>query len=161
MKSLQEMPSHARVWVYMANTTISNAVVEEINQKAEIFLAGWNTHGTGLDASIEILYDRFIVVMVDEDQAKASGCSIDKSVHFVQEVESFYNLDLMNRQLVGYRKGEELKTATLKEFGEMVKSGELTADTIVFNNIVGNKAEFFDNWEANLEDTWLNRYLPN
>jgi len=44
----------------------------------------WTAHNNQLKAKGEIRYNRFLILIVDESQAGASGCSIDKSVPFYE-----------------------------------------------------------------------------
>ena len=80
------MPSDARVWVYQSNTILSDAEVNTIKNEGAHFISDWAAHGSNLKASFDVLFNRFIVIAVDEQQATASGCSIDKSVKFVKEL---------------------------------------------------------------------------
>jgi hypothetical protein len=41
-----------------------------------------------MSACIEIFHNRFIIACVDEKTTSASGCGIDKSVKFIQQLES-------------------------------------------------------------------------
>ena len=96
------MPSDARVWVYQSNTVLSDVEVNAIKNDGAGFIAEWAAHGASLKASFDILFCRFIVIAVDEQQALATGCSIDKSVKFVKELEQKYNLNLFDRMPVSY-----------------------------------------------------------
>jgi hypothetical protein len=48
------------------------------------FCIQWTAHGANLKAYGEVRHHRFIVMIVDETAAGASGCSIDKSIHFIR-----------------------------------------------------------------------------
>ena len=65
---------------------LSKNEISEITQKGKELIPNWASHGSSLKAAIEIFYDHFIVVLVDEKQAAASGCSIDKSFQFIKEL---------------------------------------------------------------------------
>ena len=41
----------------------------------------------------------------------------------------------------------------------MVKDKAVSAQTIVFNNLVNTKIEYEENWEVPLEDSWHNRFF--
>jgi len=41
-----------------------------------------------MSACIEIFHNRFIIACVDEKTTSARGCRIDKSVKFIQQLES-------------------------------------------------------------------------
>ncbi len=87
-KSYQDLNDSARVWIYQADRPLKGTEIEEIRERGRLFVASWAAHGEKLDAAIEVLHDRFVVLCADEAQVKASGCSIDRSVGFVRELES-------------------------------------------------------------------------
>jgi hypothetical protein len=41
----------------------------------------------------------------------------------------------------------------------MVKNKSVTENTLVFNNLVVNKAEFLSQWEVPAKDSWHARYF--
>ena len=155
----QDLPDHTRVWVYQSNRELTAAEVVEIQMKGDQFVSEWASHGTKLSAAIGIFYQRFIVVFVDEQQAMASGCSIDKSVAFIQQTEQAYNITLMDRMLISYKEGDEIKLERMPDFDKLVSDGVLNAKTIVFNNLVATKKEFEAQWEVPMEQSWHARML--
>ena len=70
----------------------------------------------------EIRYNRFIILIVDESHAGASGCSIDKSVHFMQQLEQEYGINLFDRFNLAYRNGEEILSVPRAKFEELLAS---------------------------------------
>ena len=155
-----DLPSHARVWVYQSTTEFTREQHSEILGKAKLFVDSWASHGTALRAGIEVLHKRFVVVAVDEQHAMASGCSIDKSVHFMQTLEQEMGLRLFDRMQVAYRDGEQLSTANMHDFGDLLANGSLSSDTIVFNNLVNTLDDFRNKWEVPVSDSWHARLLP-
>ncbi len=81
----KELPESSRVWIYQANRSLSEQELQEINTKLEDFITQWTAHGANLKASFEIRYKRFIILALDQELNAASGCSIDASVHFIQQ----------------------------------------------------------------------------
>ena len=156
---MENFSPSSRVWVYQADRALNENEVSQINIKATSFIADWTAHGKLLKSHLEIFYNRFLVLFVDESQAGASGCGIDKSVHFIQQLEKDFNLNLMNRLLVAYKQAEEVKSCSLHSFEKGIESGEITASTIVFNNLVTTKQEFDTNWEIPLHQSWHNKML--
>src|SRR5215470_11160597 len=100
--------SQSRVWLHLSSREFTNSEVNEINDLLKQFCIQWTAHGANLYAQGEVLHQRFIVLMADETHAGASGCSIDKSVHFIQELEKRFNTQLFNRMLIAYREGETI-----------------------------------------------------
>jgi hypothetical protein len=159
METIKNMPENARVWVYQSNRLLSEAEVSEAKQAGIHFLTDWSAHGASLKASFDILYNRFIVIAVDEQQAMASGCSIDKSVKFVKELEGQFGLNLFDRLQVAYRKENEILVSHLSEFEKLAQQGVINELTIVFNNMVSTKAAFDKEWEVPVKESWQKRVL--
>ena len=159
MNTIKQMPGDARVWVYQSNTVLTDEQVTVISQQGKDFVESWAAHGAALNASFDILYNRFIIIAVDEKQAMASGCSIDKSVAFIKAVEQEFQLQLLDRMQVAYRKDEAIEVCSLKEFEKMANNGAVDAATIVFNNMITTKEGFDSAWEIPLKESWQNRVL--
>ena len=123
------------------------------------FTRSWAAHGAALDACVDVLLDHFVMVAVDEQQAVASGCSIDKSVRFVQELEKGMAMDLTDRMVVLYEKDGVVRACRVPEVEGLLKSDELTADTIVFDDLVNTKADLDARFRSPLRETWLARFL--
>ena len=94
------LPDTARVWIYQANRSFTEAEIEEIEQGLEEFITQWTAHGAQLQAGFVTRYKRFIIIGLDQSHASASGCSIDASVHFIQALEKKYGVDLLDRMNV-------------------------------------------------------------
>jgi len=153
------LPNTSRVWIYQANRSFSEEELDEISNKLNVFLKQWTAHGSDLKAGFEIKYKRFIVIALDQEQASASGCSIDASVHFIQELEKAYNVDLLDKMNVSYKQGEFVAYKTLVDFRKMAKQKAVSKKTIVFNNLVTNLGEYKENWEVPASESWHNRFL--
>ncbi|QHI35346.1 hypothetical protein IMCC3317_06920 [Kordia antarctica] len=149
----------AKVWIYQANRSFSETELEEIKAKLADFITQWTAHGSDLQASFEIKYKRFIIIAVDQDTQAATGCSIDASVRFIQQLEKDYNVDLMDKMNVSYKQGEYIAYKDLKDFRKMAKDNAVTGKTIVFNNLVTTKADFLENWEVPASESWHGRFL--
>ena len=154
-----ELPDSSRVWIYQANRSFSDQELKEITQKTESFLTNWTAHGANLRAAFEIKYRRFIILALDQEMNAASGCSIDASVHFIQQLEKEYRVDLLDKMNVSYKQGEHVAFKTLTDFRKMAKDKAVSPNTIVFNNLVNNKAEYLENWEVPASESWHNRFL--
>jgi hypothetical protein len=159
MNTIKQMPGDARVWVYQSNTILTDAQAVSIVQKGKDFVKSWAAHGAALNASFDILYNRFIIIAVDEKQAQASGCSVDKSLAFIKAVEQEFNLQLLDRMQVAYWKADVIEVCSLKEFEKLANNGAVNAATIVFNNMITTKAGFDSAWEVPLKESWQNRVL--
>jgi hypothetical protein len=144
----------SRVWIYQSNRPFSATEALSINQKLNDFVSQWEAHGSKLTAKAEIRYNRFIVLMVDEEQAGASGCSIDKSVNLMKQIEQEFHVSLFDRFNMAYRDADQVKSCSREEFEQLIAEGEVTGDTVVFNNLIQTVAELDSHWEVPAKDSW-------
>ena len=98
-------------------------------------------------------------IALNQNANMATGCSIDASVRFIQQLEQDYNVDLMDKMNVSYKQGEFIAYKPLVDFKKMAKQKAISKNTIVFNNLVTNIAEFNENWEVPASDSWHSRFL--
>ncbi len=152
---------NSRVWVYQSDRELTDNEALQIKVLLDNFTTGWTAHNNQLKAKAEIRYNRFIILIVDESQAGASGCSIDKSVHFMQQIESQFGINLFDRFNLAYRQGSEVLAASRAQFEELLKQGSINADTIVFNNLVQNLTELENKWEVPFKDSWHMQLFGN
>ncbi|MEM8763838.1 MAG: ABC transporter ATPase [Bacteroidota bacterium] len=155
----ETLPDESRVWIYQSNRSFTEAEITEIKEGLAQFLTQWTAHGSQLNAGFTIRYKRFIVIALDQSHAGASGCSIDASVHFIQEIERNYDVVLLDRMNVSYKQGEYIAYKTLQDFKKMAKDRAISKNTIVFNNLVTNKLEFTEHWEVPASVSWHSRFL--
>lgn len=153
------LPNHARVWIYPASRPFTAAEKEEISEILSQFLNQWVAHGTPLKTAFDLPYNHFIVIGLDEEVQGASGCSIDTSVHLIQQLEAKFNVILLDKMNVCYREKEQILYISLKEFRKLAKSPMVNLDTIVFNNLVVDKAEYESIWEVPAYDSWHARFI--
>jgi len=78
MNTYDVMPANSRVWVYQSNRAFTDNEVEKINEQLTLFVDKWVSHNQALKAYGAVYHNQFVVLMVDESQAGASGCSIDR-----------------------------------------------------------------------------------
>ena len=154
-----EMPANSRIWIYQSDRKLNDSELDQIKLKLTDFLKNWTAHGDDLKSSFEIRYDRFIIIALNEKSAKASGCSIDACVHFIQQIEKDYNISLLDKMNVCFKQGEYVQYKELKDFKKLVKNKAVTAKTIIFDNLITNKHDFENFWEIPIAESWYNRFF--
>lgn len=159
IRTLDSMPAHARVWVYKTARSLSAAEQKMVLEHGDAFTGAWAAHGAPLDACVDVLHARFVVVAVDEAQAEASGCSIDKSVGFIKQLEHDLNLMLTDRMVVVYERNDEITSCRLQELPELLKDGAINGDTIVFDDLVATVGELLERFRVPLRASWMARFL--
>ena len=126
-----QLPDHARVWIYPSNRELTKSEISKIENLAEDFLNQWTSHGNDLQAGVNLPYDRFIVLGLNESIQSTSGCSIDASVHFIQSLEADFDIVLLDKMNVTFKKQNTIDYIPLNEFRNKAKRKEVAPDVIV------------------------------
>ena len=91
------LPEESRIWLYASEKALTQSQQDYILNIISEELKGWNAHQQPLTAGVSILENHFIVVGLDENKNRASGCSIDTLQNTIQKIEKELTLSLMNR----------------------------------------------------------------
>lgn len=151
---MHNFSDNSRVWIFQADRELSPDEIKWVFPKLQGFTTEWQAHGNALAARCEIRYNRFIVVMVDEGIAQASGCSIDSLHRFMQELEKALNIHLFDRFNIAYKENGKVFSADRKAFESLLQEGKVGGSTTVFNNLAATKKDLDENWEIPLERSW-------
>ena len=157
--SFENLPPESRVWIDPSNRPFGADEREKLKASIENFLDQWTVHNQSLEAAYELPYNRFIVIGINQEQVKASGCSIDASVRFIQALEKEFDLVLLDKMNVTFKQGEYLTHKSLTDFKALVKNKSVTANTLVFNNLVDTVAAYRNFWEVPAAESWHNRFF--
>ena len=84
--------------------------------------------------------------MADETTAGVSGCSTDSSVHFIQQIEKIFNIQLLNRQILAFWHKDKVQTLPLSQLNYAIEHGFIDADTLYFNNLADTKEKLIRDW---------------
>lgn len=160
----EEMPGHARVWIYQADRPLSQAEEDYALQISQIFISKWAAHGKDLKSSVKIFHHQFLVIAVDETYNQASGCSIDASVSLVKELEQKFStvqqaFSFFDRTKVAFVCDDQVFLESTKSVKEHIAEGNIKPETLTFNNLVNNKEQFEREWIVPAKDSWLARYF--
>lgn len=155
----EELPEESKIWIYQSNRKFSDEEFAEIEAATKTFIEGWAAHGTGLEASFQLKYNRFIILAVNQDAQAATGCSVDESVRFIQGLEQKFSVDLLDKMNVTYKLGAHIAHKPLSEFKKMAKDKAVSENTIVFNNLVNTVGEWNEFWEVPANESWHSRFF--
>lgn len=144
----QDFSLSSRVWVYASNralnSTESTFVQDEINE----FVKQWATHGKELIAKGAVLFDRFIILAVDEQKVGASGCSIDSSVHFVKALGKELEVNFFDRLNLYIIKDQEIKQIHISEMANF-------AEWNLFDPMIANLEQLLNSWIVPVNESVL------
>lgn len=144
-----------RVWIYQSSRFFNDLETKEIQDKLNKFVQGWTAHGSALAAKASVLDNLFIVLQIDETSTSATGCSIDKSVDFMKELEKEYAIDLFDRYQVAYiDEIGTIKSTDRAGFEKLVELGEIKKDTLVYDNTISTSLALKTKWKVPFEQSW-------
>ncbi|MGN6645932.1 MAG: hypothetical protein ACTHJT_05320 [Cytophaga sp.] len=153
------LSDQSRVWIYASQTPFNPKQTAFISETLKPFTDDWQAHGTPLKASFTISHNQFIIIGVDESHHSPSGCSIDKSVQIIKNIESELGIDLMNRMVVYILKDKMVQTAMPEDLGILIAGHILTPDSQVFDNTITSCKNFRNSWIKTAKETWIQRYF--
>ena len=157
--SYDTLSDSSRVWIYQSNRPFTEEELQRLQPAIARFTSQWVSHNRQLKAFGDVFHKQFVVLMVDEGQADASGCSIDSSVHFIKQIEGAFEVDLFDRMTFTFKEGDEIKTAPRDLFAKLFKEGKISGETFVFDNLVKTKKEFEESWIKPLNQSWHKRMV--
>lgn len=150
----------SRVWVYMSDRRLTDDEVQAVHTALEIFTKEWTAHNRALKATAEVFDNQCILLMVDESQAGASGCSIDKSVHFLEQLGRRVGADFFERMRFGWvDEQEQLHFVSRAELSSARQNGAVTDRTRMLNTLVQNRRELLEKWLLPFEESWHKRLV--
>jgi len=153
------MPDEAKIWIYMSNIELNENQLTQLNEKLLLFCNKWTKHNEDLKSSFAIKYNRFIILAVDESFNEISGCAINKSIKLIQNIESEFDIELMNRLNTAFQKDDKIEVVSLPDFKMLAQAEKINGTTIVFNNLATTKVSFEKDWEIPAGKSWHARFL--
>lgn len=154
-----EINLSSRVWIYQAGRNFTDEEVGILTETLKAALENWEAHGHPLTASGKIFEHRFVVIAVDESKEAPSGCSIDKSVHWLQEIGNKLNVDFFDRSLAYLDDYNHVETIPVPKIKQAVTDQIITPYTTIFDNQVTTKAQWMKRWKTPASNSWLSRYF--
>ncbi len=149
----------SRIWVYQADRPLTADEQSEILENTLNFISKWAAHGQDLQAAATIRYNQILIIGADESFNMASGCSIDSSVHFVQQLGDRFSIDFFDRMKLGFLINETVKIMPLSEIKASIERQEIDKDSLFFQNTITAKKELEGNWLVKAGESWLKRYF--
>ena len=157
--AFHQLPPDARVWIYQANRSLTDAEMTATLPALARFAEEWTSHGRSLLASAEFRHRQFLVVGLDEGVAGASGCSIDASVRFVAQLEQHLGVELLEKSRLAFLQAGAVRQLKRGELKAAVAAGTIGPDTFYFDNTLATNGELDTHWPRPASQTWLVRYF--
>ena len=154
-----KISSNSPIWIFQCNKILDSSLISQIEVDVNNFLNNWTSHNLEMKSSYKILHRLFLIISVENNFSNPSGCSIDKLINFIKNINQIYNIDFLNRLNVSFRHENKIKVVELIEFKNLILNGIIDSDTIVFNNMIHTKAELNENWETKVSESWYKKYF--
>jgi hypothetical protein len=154
-----ELPNWSKLWVFPSSRKFYPQEIPQLEERLKSFLNDWNSEGELLNCSFELRYNRFIIIAVDNSNISLSLKTYDDLTAFIQGIEKEFDVVLFDKINVCYKQGEFVQYKDIIEFKKMMKNKGVSSKTIVFDNMITSKEEYLNNWEINIMDSWLGRFL--
>jgi|SRR6266550_6746775 len=159
-KDFEKLPDSARVWVYGADKSVDGGNATTLLGEVDNYLTTWKAHGVPLTAARDWRENRFLTIAVDQNQAGASGCSIDGLFRTLKSIEQKVGAGIVTSGLIFYRdKQGEIRAVSRDDFSEAGARGEIDGDTQVFDLSVTTLGEWRSRFSSRARDSWHSALL--
>lgn len=152
-----DLSNSSRLWVYQAERSLEDTELSYIKEVLSEFCPTWTAHDIKLKADFDILFNRFVILVVDETQAGASGCSIDKSVKKMQEISAHLKVDFFNRLQMVYMEQGQLYDLPMHEVKPALSRGDINTETLFFNPLIQQLSQLSEGFLVPFKQHWLNK----
>ncbi|HYF30564.1 MAG TPA: hypothetical protein VD993_05560 [Chitinophagaceae bacterium] len=149
----------SRVWIYQSSRLFLISEALEIEDMLHQFVQQWASHGAPVKGYANLFFGQFIILMADETAEGVSGCSTDSSVRLIKAIESRFNVNMFDRQMLAFVVRDKIQLLPLSQLNYAVQNNFISPDTLYFNNLVQTKAELENNWIIPVKDSWLARKI--
>jgi len=149
----------SRVWIYQSSRLFFISEALDMEEMLKEFVENWHSHGTPVKGYANLLFGRFLVFIADETATGVSGCSTDSSVRLVKQIESKYNVEMFNRQLLAFIVKDKIEQIPLSQLNYALENNLVSPNTLYFNNTVLSKKDMEENWIIPVKDSWMKKYL--
>lgn len=155
----ESLPANSKIWIYQSERELIDSEVDFISSSLNDFILNWESHGSPVNGGFKIYYNRFIVIGADENSCSPSGCSIDKSVNTIKEIENQLTISLLDRSKVAYNQNGKIKTVAFNELSSLISNGIISQETKVFDNTITTLRDIESQWEKPASNTWISKYF--
>lgn len=157
--NFETLPDTSRIWIYPSERKFLLNEEQLIADELMKFTQHWGAHGVPLQASFKILENQFIVIAVNEENAGASGCSIDSSVRVLKYLQHQLGIDFFNRNLVPFLLAGQIQMIPMVDLKQKFTDGIWNGATVTFNTLAVTMGDLRNNWRLSAEKSWVRRYM--
>ena len=129
-----KISDESKVWIYSSEKKLNMNQIEYIENKISNHLVNWQSHKKDIEAAVNIVENRFVIIAVDETKVSASGCSIDSLYRLIQDIELQLSISLLNRLNVYCVINDKIVCLPISNLKDKVDSSTLFYDLTIITN---------------------------
>ena len=148
-----KISDESKVWIYSSEKKLNINQLAYIKKKISNHLVNWQSHKKDIEAAVDIVEDRFIIIAVDEAKVSASGCSIDSLQRLIQDIELYLSISLLNRLNIYCIINDKIVCVPLSSLKDKVDSGTLFYDLTI------NRKFQLSNFLKPIKNGWCNNLI--
>ena len=149
------------LWVFALNSQQDPQVMLEIESDLKEALIDWNSHGNPLQANLLCRDGIFLLVSTDHEASDVSGCAKDSLRHAVNQAIAKAGVSLAGVSDVFFQGEQGVVSCSRHEFVERVHSGQITAQTAVYDTTVENIVQYETGFLKDAGKSWHWQLVSN
>ncbi len=158
--AFSELGDDSRLWIFQADRALTESEQTNVQRWIDDFMPKWTSHNRSLKAKGVVAYDRFVIVALDETVSNAaSGCSIDSMTHHMQAIAKQLSINMMDRVTFCFKLNDQVKGIHMNDVAQALEQGDISQDSLVFNNLIKTKKELISDWIIPISQSWQKRFL--
>ncbi len=161
--TFEALGDDARIWVYAAPRAFTPEERKQLVAVMDKVLEKWVMKQAEIRGCYELVEDRFLFVGSDETRIGMDGCSVDAMMSFIMRLERETGLKLVDRMTMHYRASDGAVASLRRhEFAEKVASGEIGANTPVFDTAISRMESWRGGqFELPFHESWHAQAFPS
>ena len=148
-----KISDESKVWIYSSEKKLNMNQIEYIENKISNHLVNWQSHKKDIEAALQIVENRFLIIAVDETKVSASGCSIDSLYRLIQDIELQLSISLLNRLNVYCVINDNIVCLPISSLKDKVDSS-----TLFYDLTINNKFQL-SNFLKPIKNGWCNNLI--
>lgn len=150
----------ARVWIWQSPRPLSSEECKYVSSAMGSFIEQWTSHNQALKAISKVVFDRFLVVGLDQERShQASGCSIDSLTHAVEKMAIEIDVDLFDRSTCYIYLPEQIVSIQLSELSQAVSDNRIAPTSLIFNPLVNTNGDLLNRFLIPISESWHSRFI--
>jgi len=154
MIALENLPEHSRLWFFQCDRFLTESEHLRVEEGIQTFITDWESHGAKMAAGFALYHKSLLIVALDEAQAPASGCGIDKCFRVVDQLSKTLSINFLSRTTVLFQSKSGMELAPLNQFWAMKKAGLIDLSTLVVDTTIGKLGDLPPSGLKRFDQTW-------